>query len=106
MFKNYLTIAWRYLLKNRQFTLLNLIGLSTGLTGVLLIWLWVKDEMSVDKFHQHDKQLFQVMEHRSNSGGINTSAEMPGLLAESLPPIMPEVQLATVSTPLPSGFRG
>lgn len=103
MFKNYFTVAWRHLLKNRQFTGLNLVGLSTGLACTLLIWLWVQDERSVDRFHKNDDHLFQVMEHRSHSGGITTSAETPALLDETLTMLMPEVASATVTTP-PSWF--
>jgi hypothetical protein len=48
MFRNNLKIAWRSLLKDRQSTILNLIGLSTGLACTLLIYLWVSDELSID----------------------------------------------------------
>ncbi|AXY78132.1 ABC transporter permease [Paraflavitalea soli] len=99
MLKNYLTIAWRHLLKNRQFTILNLLGLSTGLAVTVLIWLWVQDERSVDRFHENDQQLFQVMEHRTNSSGINTSGETPPLLDEYLAANMPEVKQAVTTTP-------
>jgi putative ABC transport system permease protein len=99
MLKNYLTVAWRHLLKNRQFTILNLVGLSTGLAATVLIWLWVQDERSVDRFHENDQQLFQVMEHRTNSGDINTSAETAPLLDKFLAASMPEVKQATTTTP-------
>ena len=56
MFKNYFKITWRNLAKDRRFTLLNLLGLSTGLACTLLIYLWVTDELQMDKFHQHDQQ--------------------------------------------------
>ena len=103
MLKNYFTVAWRHLLRNRQFTLLNLAGLSTGLACTLLIWLWVQDELSVDRFHKNDDHLFQVMEQRRHSGGITTSGETPALLDETLTRLMPEVASATVTTP-PSWF--
>lgn len=45
MLKNYFKIAWRNLLKDSQATFLNLIGLATGLAYVLLIFLWVNDEL-------------------------------------------------------------
>jgi len=61
MFKNNLKIAWRNFLKNRQFAILNLIGLSTALASALLIFLWVNDERQVDKFNQNDSRLFEVM---------------------------------------------
>lgn len=100
MFKNYLKIAWRHLVKNRRFTILNLIGLSTGLACTLLIYLWVQDEWSFDHFHKNDRHLFQVMENKPHEKGITTSGETPALLGETLRTTMPEVEYATVSTPL------
>jgi hypothetical protein len=41
MLKNYFKTTWRNLAKDRRFTLLNLLGLSTGLACTLLIYLWV-----------------------------------------------------------------
>lgn len=99
MFKSYFKIAWRHLLKNRQFTFLNLVGLSTGLACALLIYLWVHDEMSFDRFHQKDAQLFQVMENQPLTDGVRTVAETPAPLAEALLKVMPEVEYATVTTP-------
>ncbi len=104
MFRNYLKTAWRNLLKNRQFTLLNLTGLSTGLACALLIYLWVHDEWQMDKFHEHDSRLFQVMENRSHTEGIRTVAETSVLLGETLTRELPsEVAYATTITP-PSWF--
>ncbi|GAA3944119.1 FtsX-like permease family protein [Chitinophaga oryziterrae] len=103
MLRNYFKIAFRHFLKNRQFTFLNLIGLSTGLAGALLIYLWVYDELTIDKFHEKGLQLFQVMEQRPHAGGINTTSETSPLLAEALMQTMPEVEYAAASTP-PSWF--
>ncbi len=67
MLKSYFKIAWRGFVKDRQFTLLNLIDLCTGLACALLIYIWVADELQVDKFHEKDACLFQVMENRYSS---------------------------------------
>lgn len=99
MLRNYFKIAWRNLLKDRQFAFLNLLGLSAGLACVFLIYCWVHDELSFDKFHEKDQQLFQVMEHRPHAEGIQTSPETPTLLAETLRETMPEVEYAAASTP-------
>lgn len=61
MIKNHLKTTWRNLLRNKQFTFLNLIGLSTGLASAVLIFLWVSDEMQVDKFNEKDSQLYKVL---------------------------------------------
>lgn len=58
MLQTYIRLAWRNLLKDRQFTLLNLLGLSTGLACSLLLYLWVSDELKVDKYNEKDSSLF------------------------------------------------
>jgi predicted permease len=67
MFKTNLKIAWRNLLKDKQFTFLNILGLSAGLACSLLILFWVNDEMSYDKFFDNDDRLYQLMENNSES---------------------------------------
>ncbi|SDG11817.1 ABC transporter permease [Chitinophaga filiformis] len=94
MLKNYIKIAWRNLLKDRQFTLLNLVGLSTGLTCAILIYLWINDEVHVDRFHAMDDQLYQVMTNIENSEGVQTMAATPGILARTMKNDMPEVEYA------------
>lgn len=101
MLRNYFRLIWRHFLKDRQFTLLNLVGLSTGLACALLIYLWVSDELQVDKFHEKDSRLYQVMENRQQSGGILTSPTTSALLAESLAEDMPEVEYAAAVAQAP-----
>ena len=50
MLKNYLKIAWRNLVKNKTFSIINILGLATGLCCFLLIALYVMDELSYDRF--------------------------------------------------------
>src|SRR5688572_30527819 len=92
MIRSYLKIAWRSLIKDRQFTLLNLLGLSTGLACTLLIYLWVVDELGVDKHNAKDAQLFQIMVNQPHEDGIKTGEHTPGLLADALKAEMPEVE--------------
>jgi putative ABC transport system permease protein len=61
MFKNYLKIAWRTLLKNKVFTFINIFGLTTGLTVCLMIFLFVINEFSVDNFHKKGQHIYRVM---------------------------------------------
>ena len=100
---NNLKIAWRSFLKDRQFSFLNLLGLSIGLACTLLIYLWVNDELHVGRFNQKDSQLYQVMENGQSPDGIQTGENTPGLLAKSLKNEMPEVEYA-VATIHPSGL--
>ena len=94
MLRNYFKSAWRRLLRDRQFTILNLIGLSTGLAAALLICLWVSDEMSVDKFHKNDRQLYQVINDLKTPQGTITFERTPVSLPEALVKAMPEVEYA------------
>lgn len=104
MFKNHLKIAWRNLIKDRQFTFLNVLGLSAGLACALLIYFWVHDEMSVDKFFEKNDQIYQLMERRNASGQIGISDESSGMLGEVLKTQMPQVEYAAALAP-PDWFQ-
>ena len=95
MFKNYFKIAWRNLIKNKTFSLINILGLSLGMACSLLIMLWVKDELKMDRFHENDSRLFYVMENQHYSGAINTYASTPALLAENITKDIPEIEKAS-----------
>lgn len=97
MFNNFFKIAWRNLTKNRQFTFLNLIGLSTGLACAILIYLWVSDELHVNKFTDKDSRIYQVLQ--SSTDGNQAIENTPGLLAISLSKEMPEVEYAASVIP-------
>jgi len=92
MIKNYFKIAWRNLLKDKQFALLNVLGLSAGLACTLLIFLWVNDELSFDKFFSNDDQVYQLMEHQDNNGSIGVSDGSSGLLSDAVKQQAPEVE--------------
>jgi putative ABC transport system permease protein len=95
MFKNYLKTAWRNLVKNRAFSIINILGLTLGLTCSLLIMLWVHDERSINAFHELDDRLYTVFERQYHDGIIDTYYNVPGLLAEELKTVFPEVEFAS-----------
>src|SRR5262249_55985522 len=99
MFKNYLKLAWRNLLKDRQFSLLNLLGLSVGLACALLIGLWIADEWNMEKYNPNDGRLYQVMKNMQESDGLQTSSYTPGILAKSLRAEFPEIEDASEVLP-------
>lgn len=94
MFRNYFKLAWRNLFKNKQFTLLNLIGLSTGLASAILIFLWVNDEVNVDKFNEKDDRLYKVLFNIPMANEVLTLQSTPSPLAVALTKEMPEVESA------------
>lgn len=98
MFKHNLLITFRSFVKYKSSFLINLIGLSTGLACTLLIYLWVNDELHVDKFHRQDSQLFNVMGNHHKAEGINTWNGMPAPLAKALEEEFPEIEKAAAAT--------
>lgn len=94
MLKHYLLIIYRNFRRSKGYFLINLIGLSAGLACTLLIFLWVRHEYRMDKFHQNDARLYQVMEHQRYADEIMTTTSTPGILSENLKAEMPEVELA------------
>ncbi len=99
MLRHTFLLIYRNFRRFRSTFYINLVGLSSGLACALLIFLWVNDELSVDKFHDRDAQLYQVMENQNQADGITTQTNTPGLLAESLAEDMPEVEYAAAVAP-------
>lgn len=93
-----LLMIYRNFKRFRSTFIINLIGLSTGLACALLIYLWVNDELNVDKFHEKEHQLFRVMLNDPRSESIQTSPSTQAILAEALVQEMPEIEYAVTST--------
>ena len=59
MLQNYIKIAFRNLVKNKVYSFINIVGLSIGLTAAILILLYVKDEVSYDRFHTKSPNIYR-----------------------------------------------
>lgn len=68
MFKNYLKIAFRNLWKQKVYSFINILGLAVGLAACLLIYLFISNEMSFDRFHQKGKRIYRLNEVQSFEG--------------------------------------
>lgn len=84
MIRNYLQIAWRNLTKNTVFSAINLIGLSMGMATAILLGLWLWDELSFNRYHQHYGRLARVMQHQTANGQTFTSTATPLPLRNAL----------------------
>lgn len=60
MLRNMFKTAWRTSIRHKQFTLLNLLGLSIGISTCLMIGLYVQDELSFDSFHQNKDRIYRI----------------------------------------------
>ncbi|MEM9329287.1 MAG: FtsX-like permease family protein [Bacteroidota bacterium] len=95
---HFLKLTLRNFLRHRSSSIINLVGLTTGLTCAFFIYLWVQDEYAVDKFHEKDDRLYQVMGLQTFAEEKSVSRGTPGLLGESLPVDFPDIQYATTTT--------
>jgi putative ABC transport system permease protein len=98
MIKNYLTIAWRNLFKNKGFSFTNILGLTIGITCTIFIFLWVQDEKAYDKFHGNYNNIYQVIAHRDFNNQMFTDRNMVLPLAKSLKDVSPQIKDAVVTT--------
>src|SRR3954467_6930205 len=69
MFKNYFTVAWHNLLRNKIYAFINIAGLSLGLACAMLIILYVKDEVSYDRFHRNVSNIYRICMKRVKTDG-------------------------------------
>ncbi len=98
MIKNYIKIAWRNLFRNKGFTATNIFGLTIGITCTILIFLWVKEEKSFDKFHSNYAGIYQVMAHRDFNNQVFTDANMVLPLAQTIKKEIPQIKNAVLTT--------
>jgi len=84
MLRHNLLIIYRNIQRFKGSFFINLIGLSTGLACALLMYLWVKDELDFDRFHENDARLYQVMQNQKHESNIETLEYTPGVLADAL----------------------
>lgn len=97
MLRNYLKIAIRTLWKNRVYSAINVFGLAVGLATCLLITLYVADELSYDRHHQHADRIYRVVHHAQwDKGNLNlapTSAPYAPTLKQNYPEIEQAVRI-------------
>lgn len=84
MYSHYLKTNWRNLMKNKVFSFINLFGLIIGITVCLLIFLFVINEFSVDRFHKDQSRIYRVMRGFENEGKPGTVSYTSGMYAPSM----------------------
>jgi putative ABC transport system permease protein len=97
MIRNYLKTAWRNLLKNKFYSIINIVGLTFGLAIGILILLWVQDELSFDSFHKKGANIYRL----ELFGGTGASRQiwpttpypMGGFVKQQLPDVIDEVRI-------------
>jgi len=84
MLKNYLTIAYRNLVRHKGFSFINIAGLALGLTACLLIGLFVYDELQFDKFVPDGERIYRVHTQQTKTDAPETFAPVAPMYATTL----------------------
>ena len=95
MIKNYLLIALRNFFKNRGYTLINILGLSLGLTSCIIIFLVIDYDLSFDKFHSRYDRIYRVVQDSKGPSGISYGSVTPYPLANAFRNDFPDVPMVT-----------
>ncbi|MEP6513681.1 MAG: ABC transporter permease [Parafilimonas sp.] len=94
MFKNFFTIAYRNLIKNKGFAFLNISGLAIGVVVCLIIGVWLQRELSFDNFHPNGHQIFRISNTFKSESESFSQAPSGAAFGVHLPKELPEVKSA------------
>lgn len=92
MIKNYLKVAWRSLQKRKGFSIINITGLTIGLTACLLIGVYITHELSYDKFHANASRIVRTTMEYGKGGTVNTTATTGTKVGPEFKRKFPEVE--------------
>ncbi|MCD6065751.1 MAG: FtsX-like permease family protein [Bacteroidetes bacterium] len=92
MLKNYLKIAFRQLFKNKTFSIINISGLAIGMAAFMLLFLWIQNEVSYDKFHSKKDRLYDLWNKAMWSGKLECWNTTPKAAAKPLRQHFPEIE--------------
>ncbi len=94
MFFNYLKIALRNIRKHKAFSFINITGLAVGMACCVLILLWIRDELSYDRFHQNHKELYRTSVNEEGRWWSSSPWALAPLLKEKYPEIENATRIA------------
>lgn len=92
MIRNYLITTIRHLIRQKGFSLINIIGLSIGMAIAILIYIWVQHELSYDKFNDKSDKIFRLVQTQHYSSGPLTTVCMPGPIGKDIREEIPEIE--------------
>jgi putative ABC transport system permease protein len=90
MFRNYLKVAFRNIKRHKVYSFINIAGLTIGMTCVVLLFLWIQDELSFDKFHEKIDDIYIASAHIKKEKDELQLPSVPGvgpLLEEMFPEV-------------------
>ena len=100
MLNTYFKLAYRNIVKDKAYSIINISGLAIGLAASILILLWVQNELSYDKFHKNAGQLYRITFNMGDLKASVNPAGMPAGLKAEMPVIKNAIRLSTIKTVL------
>ena len=98
MIKNYFRIGWRNMLRNKGYSILNIGGLAAGLTVVMLIGLWIYDELSYNRYHSNYDRIARIWVNHNFGGNISSQWSLPYPLANELRTQYPDFEKVSLTS--------
>lgn len=98
MFRNYLKVALRNVLRHKAFSMINIAGLAIGMTCSIFILLWVQNELSYDGFHANAGKTYRIVADASGFKAAVNCAAMPAELRAKFPEVKNTVRLSVPQT--------
>jgi len=92
MIRNFFKVAYRNLLRNKVISAINITGLSIGMASAMLIWLWIQDEISYDKFHKNKDRIYEVWNRVQFDGKLSCWNSVSAPTARALEKDVPEIE--------------
>ncbi len=100
MLKSYLKIVLRNIKRHKGYSFINILGLAVGLACCIMIFLWVQDELSYDRFHENADDLYRVVTEYQKTEPVTHYWPVCAPLAPALKEDYPEIIKATRFTRL------
>jgi len=92
MLKNYMKIAYRNIIKQKIYSVINILGLALGLTVCILVGLYIYQEFNYDNYHENGDRLYRVSMKTISPTVTRHTAETPALVAPNLKGNFPEIE--------------
>ena len=101
MIINYFKITWRNVRKHKGYSFINIAGLAIGITASVLLFLWIQDEWSYDRFHTNANELYRILLDPLEASTTHEAVSPPVLaerMKESFPEVVNTVRVSTSGT--------
>ena len=100
MIRNYFKIAFRQLWAGKIHTFINIFGLALGITSCLIIYIFIRYELSFDGAHSNAQRTYRIVEHSQKADGIQHWPTTAYPLAEAIRRDMPTMNVTQTAGPL------